>query len=70
MVNSEFILWGPGMPVPNFMAICPIIVKIFCVSVTIMVALEEKSDDHQSHWGLSSWDHECLYQTSWQSVQR
>ena len=30
-------------------------------NVDLLVTLEERSDDHQSHWGSSSGDHECSF---------
>lgn len=58
--SLQFILSGASVGVPNFMAIGPIFVSLKSTNVNILVALDEKSSDHQSHRDSSCGNHECL----------
>ncbi len=53
---------GTWICIPNFMAIDPIVVDTVTRNHRcLVVELEEKSGDHQSHKITSSGNHECLY---------
>ncbi len=36
-------------------------ISLKTTNVSLMMALEERSGDHQSQWSSFSWEHECLH---------
>ena len=56
------ILWGRFNICTNLMVIGSVIVynSNKTMNVDVLVALEEKSWDHQNHWDLSFEEHVCL----------
>ncbi len=46
------------------------LIDVGCFTNVLMVALDEKSEDHKSQWDSSSGEHERLNKISQQSIQK
>lgn len=66
-VSLGYICWTPFISVTNCVLIHLVDVEIFhqtSEDTDLLMALEEKSGDHQTHSGDSSRDHASLYKLS------